>query len=419
MSEINRRLLDASRFFALAAFFFVPASVALVNAFVALFALSVFLNRHFWLSLQDLWRLPVVKAAMLLFLAFGVAAIYSSAPLKEALDFGTKYQKKLLLVPLLIWVFGFSPVTPRIHPRWVLLASWTLVLALSYVYYLRAAFSGWAVTDAATVFTDRISQSVGVAFLFCVAVIWAAREQGRRLKIGMALIAVLAMVDVLFLMDGRTGQVCLIAVAVWLLLKHVGEIHERNRIRSFIVVGLGVLLIAGLAALTVEQRSSRMAEVETEISQHKAGAETSSGQRLEFYSMSLKMIREHPLIGTGTGSVGIEFERAASRYGTSLSGMMRNAHNEYLMMLIQMGVPGLLLFVWLLACVYRSARQLPAMDRNILQAYAVIFAIGCMPNAFLTDFNEGHSFVFLAGIFLAPLYRQQQEARAIALPVAR
>jgi O-antigen ligase len=410
MSEINQRLLKAARFFALAALFFIPISVALVNTFVALFALSVFANRNFWSSLAHLWQIPVVRAALLLFVAMWIAAAYSSAPVKQAFDFAIKYQKKLLLIPLLIWVFGQGPATHWIKPRWVLLTSWSLVLTLSCAYCLRAMLADTSVADAATVFTDRISQSVGVVLLFCVAIAWAPREQDQRLKIALIGIAMLAVIDVLFLINGRTGQVCLIAVSLWMLFRFAIGHPEINRIQRFGYVATGILLIAVLTTLAMQQKTSRIAAVENEISQ---GAETSSGQRLEFYSMSWKMIKQHPLFGTGMGSVGIEFDRAAAQYGTTLSGTMRNAHNEYLMMMIQMGVPGLLLFLWLLIAVYRSAGSLPPIDRELLQAYVIVFSVGCMPNAFLTDFNEGHVFVFLTGIFLAPLYGGQRSTQSL------
>ena len=403
MSEINQRLLKVAQFFALAALFFIPISVALVNTFVALFALSVFLNRNFWSSLSDLWQLPVVKATMLLFLAMWIAVAYSSAPLKEAFDFGIKYQKKLLLIPLLIWVFGQSNLQERI--RWTLMVSLSFVLMLSYAYALRDVITGSGTTVRfAVAFTDRISQGVSMGLLFCMALLLAQDAQDRRVKVGLRLIAMLAAVDVMFLLTGKTGQVCLLVVAIWLLFKNLAEVYAKNRTKSLTIAGVGLLLIAAFLVVSMQQKSSRMTNVEAEIAQ---GTETSSGQRMEFYSMSLKMIENHPLIGTGMGSVGIEFDRAASNYGTTLKDTMRNAHNEYLMMMIQMGVPGLLLFVWLLVCVYRSARQLPAIERDILQAYVVIFSVGCLPNSFLADFNEGHTFVFLVGIFLAPLYCKQ------------
>lgn len=404
MSKINQRLLKAAQFFALAALFFIPISVALVNTFVALFALSVFLNRNFWSSVSDLWRLPVIKAAMCLFLAMWIAALYSSAPLKEAFDFATKYQKKLLLIPLLIWVFGQGDWQARI--RWTLLVSLSFVLMLSYVYFFRDMFSTTGTSDASAVaFTDRISQSISMVLLFCLALLLAQGKQDRRIKIGLWLIAGLATGDVMFLLTGRTGQLCLLVVAVWLLLKNIAGIYANNRFKSLALMGLGLALIAVVFLLSIQQKTSRMANLDTEIAQ--ASGETSAGQRLEFYSMSWKMIKENPLMGTGMGSVGIEFDRAASKYGTTLSETMRNTHNEYLMMMIQMGLPGLLLFLWLLTSVYKSARQLQPIDRDLLQAYAIIFAVGCVPNAFLTDFNEGHTFVFLTGIFLAPLYRKQ------------
>lgn len=403
MPKINQRLLDASRFFGISVLFFLPISVGMVNTFAALFALSVFINRDFWHDLADLWKIQVVKAALILLGALLIATLYSSAPLGAAFDFATKY-RKLLFIPLLIWAFRDSGGQGK--ARWTLLISLSLVLLTSYTNYLgltdRFRPSGYnAETDAALVFHLRITQGIFMALLFCLAITMSRNEARTPIKWGLCLIAVLAAIDVMVLVNSRTGQMCWIVATLWMMLNASIRIWPTHRIQSAAVILGGLALIIGLLMLSAQQKASRL---NTVISEIEAGSETSSGLRLEFYALSWKMIKAHPLLGTGTGSAAIESDRMRLAHQTSLSGTMNHPHNEYLLMMIQLGVPGLLLLLWLFGAVYAGSRQLMPADRDVLQPWLIIFVVGCFPNALLLDFNEGHMFVFLTGIFLSPLY---------------
>lgn len=403
---MNQRLLDASRFFGLCALFFLPISIGLVNTFAALFALSVFINRDFWRDLGELWKIETVKIALILLVVILLAAFYSSAPLSAAFDFASKY-RKLLFIPLLIWAFRDAAWHGR--TRWTLLAGLSIMLLLSYTNYM-----GWTdlfrpkgvfmATDAAIVFHHRITQGVFTTLLFCLALWMFQRESDKRLKIAFLLIALLAAADVMWLINSRTGQLCLIAVSLWMLTMAGLDLHRTSRTKATALFVSGLLIIGASLIVTVEQKDSRLASVRTEMQEVGGSAETSTGQRLEFYRLSWKMIQAHPVFGTGTGSSAVESARMVIAHETTLSGAMNHPHNEYLLMAIQMGLLGFVLFVWLLVAIYKAAQRLPRIDRLCLQSYLLIFAVGCLVNSFLLDFNEGNMFVFLAGIFLAPLY---------------
>jgi O-antigen ligase len=415
MSEINRRLLIAAQFSGMATLFFLPISVALVNVFAGLFAACVFLNRDFWRECVSLWRLRAVKAAMILLGALFISVSYSSAPTATAFDFATKY-RKLLFIPLLIWAFQDSTLQRKAAST--LLVSLTIVLLLSYTNYF-----GWTDTfhprgyagigDTALVFHQRITQGIFMALLFCLAVTQSRNESVRPLKWALCLIALLAAFDAMFLVNSRTGQLCLLTAALWMLLNKGIREWPKNRMRSSAIVVGGLALLFGFFVLAAQQKSSRLTMVATEIQE---GSETSSGIRLESYALSWKLIKANPWFGTGTGSVSIESDRMRLLHETTLSHAVSHPHDEYLLMMIQLGVPGLVLFLWLLHSAYTGAKKLTPQDRDILQSYVVIFAVACLPNPSLLDFNEGHMFVFISGIFLAPLLLKKPQSLRVKSP---
>ncbi|MEC8252752.1 MAG: O-antigen ligase family protein [Planctomycetota bacterium] len=74
-----------------------------------------------------------------------------------------------------------------------------------------------------------------------------------------------------------------------------------------------------------------------------------------------ELLREAPVFGHGPGMFQVEYPRhrnqeeiEASSFGRQFSTMPRNAHNDWLELLVDGGPPALLLFVWML---YRLARR--------------------------------------------------------------
>lgn len=74
---------------------------------------------------------------------------------------------------------------------------------------------------------------------------------------------------------------------------------------------------------------------------------TTTGARLVIWGLAYDMIKEKPLIGYGTGDVKYELIELYKKFGyTHLEKARLNAHNQYLQMLIAIGIIGSILF-WL------------------------------------------------------------------------
>jgi O-antigen ligase len=136
--------------------------------------------------------------------------------------------------------------------------------------------------------------------------------------------------------------------------------------------------------------------------------------RIAIWSDALRLIRQHPLLGTGLGTFPIVYTQVQT---TFLTQLVNSAHNDYLEYASNLGVPAAaLLFggiLWLLA---RLARY---VVRDKHAGFESTLAIGCAGSIAallmhsLTDFNlhvPANVLVFsiVLGLACSVVYQNQQ-----------
>jgi O-antigen ligase len=119
---------------------------------------------------------------------------------------------------------------------------------------------------------------------------------------------------------------------------------------------LAGLLVAGIGGLYLTDQAflSRVATIDRSDEQRDRSAQS----RLEIWALSLQMLSDHPF-GVGPGNFG----QYAGRYNVLYQG--RDAHNTFVRCFAELGVPGLLLFLGLIAS------AIVVSKRNIQKAYAL------------------------------------------------
>jgi hypothetical protein len=68
-------------------------------------------------------------------------------------------------------------------------------------------------------------------------------------------------------------------------------------------------------------------------------------QRLELWKVGMSLAKDHLLTGVGTGDLKKEFASKLDEMGSSLAGTPLRGHNQYLTILITLGIPGLICFL--------------------------------------------------------------------------
>ncbi len=337
-------------------------------------------------------------AVLIALSALALSLLWSLAPPAEALDSVVKYGKLLVILVMVLLIRDrreavYALGAFALAQVFLLASSWMLAAHLPVPW----ATSRMALTEY-SVFSSYLDQGIiGAVF---AAVCWHLRflapgRWGPRLAVA---VAALALGNVFFILQGRSGHavaIALISIAV------MWELPKRYRAAAVL---LPFALALGLFASSAKVRD-RLSLVGTEVqaySSHQA-TETSSGIRLNFWHRAAQIIAQHPLAGSGVGSWSTEYNRLQSTQNPTHQPIAAsgNPHQEYLLWGVQLGIPGILIFLGLLLCVLRDTLTMDAPYARAAQSTVLAMAVACLFNASLYDAQIGDFFCVLIGLLLA------------------
>lgn len=396
---VSRGAEKTARWAAVALGFSIPISVAL-DSVLALVILLVWLLSAGYSGKSGVIRAnPVAWLAIALFFFYLIGCTYSIGNHEDMLD-GLGKAARLMFIPLLIIVFQDAGTRRRAWYGFI--GAMLITMLLSYLLWL-GLLPQWGVIRGDTanpfIFKMHITHNLFMAFIAFVCVVQARyATMPRRRGIWLAL-ALLAAFNVLFMVQGRTGQLVLLALLVYL---GVAWLRWRGLAIALIAIGVLAALAYALPSSSLHQRAA-LAYHEFAAAQSSAAATMSSsvGLRMEFYRNTLEIVRQRPLLGAGTGG----FRQA---YAEQVSGSGRvathNPHNEYLMVAAQLGLAGLALLLALFAVQWRVAAQLPSMREQMLaRGMLLSIMMASAVSSTLIDHAEGWFYVWMSGLLFAAL----------------
>ncbi|WP_423392765.1 O-antigen ligase family protein [Burkholderia sp. LMG 21824] len=398
------RRLTAARAFAVAALCMVPVSTALTNVFCGLFAAALVISPEFWRDLRSFVTDPASLAALLILAALAASVTYTVAPHNKAWNWVAKYDK-LLLLPFAVLAFRHSNWAPIVRRCWfgtlcvILLLSTTNYLGLTAIGPAHA--SGLPVSRA-WVFKNHIAAGMFGALLFYQAADLALAARTTLSRVAYAGVAAWSLVNVFVMLQGRTGQVVALLLILVIAVRFVVLLlRQQSALRAGLAAAVFALAGIALVVAACTVHNGRLVKVVTEVQQYwQSDAATPTGLRLEWYKKGLELYRQRPAIGYGAGGLETEFEKLTAGKTAAEGQLTSNPHNEYLLMAVQLGSVGLLLFINLIVQIARGSRTLDPRSRHLLLGWLAIFAIGSLANSLLLDFAEGHLIVLLTGILL-------------------
>lgn len=339
---------------------------------------------------------PVV--VMVILGAFALSLFWTDAPQADALGSLAKYGKLLLLALLLALIRDrreglYALAAFGLAQSFLLVSSWMLFANLPVPW----ATSNMALTHNA-VFSSYLDQ--GIISAVFAAICWHFRELvpgrfGPRIAVLMALMALL---NVFFVLIGRSGHVVAIAL---LSLAIMWELPRRYRA---LVVVLPFLLALGLYLGSSNVRE-RLTLLGTEVQSYspQTAVVTSTGLRLVFWHSAVQMIAQHPLEGFGIGSWSTEYNRLSREKNPAHINIDGNGnpHQEYLLWGVQLGIPGILLLLALMGSVLRDSLKMQKNCARATQSTLAALALACLFNASIYDAQIGDFFCVLLGLLLA------------------
>lgn len=386
-----------------------PISIAAVNvskALLILAALAAILldSRVRSTARQMLAESAAVRCLLLALVALALSVAYTSVPLADGWRGWAKYAK-LLLIPLLLLTLR-SRAEAMTALRVLLLAH---VFVLITTLLLAAGFAvPWVEARRLPInrpgdiapfvpYSGYLDQSMMTAAFVGMAWFLGGVQADRRLRWGLWAAAALGAASLLTLIPGRSGQLALIIVC---LLAMFWSPALRRR-PQFAVLPVLALVAAFWASSGFTARMTLMA-TEAQAYQTQTVRDTSTGVRLTLWESAVQLIAERPALGHGAGSTTHELQRIMSARNVAVATATRpNAHQEYLQWGVQLGVPGLLLFVALLLALARDFQRAEPLPRQMGLAVLAVFALVCLFNSALTDAFIGEYFCAALGLLLA------------------
>ncbi|MDO8387121.1 MAG: O-antigen ligase family protein [Polaromonas sp.] len=371
----------------------ISLSKALVLLFVVGIAFCLFRERS---PLAPLTATATPAAIAIALVAMGLSVSWSEAPAAQAWGAWAKHAK-LLLIPLLLLL-----IRSEREARLALLsfvAAQTALLLGSWLLWARVPVP-WATSNRAlveyAVFSSRLDQPImsGVTAAIC----WHLREfaPGRWGRTAAVAVVVMALVNVIFVMNGRTGH--LVAIAL-ISLALMWELPRPYRVFAGAMPFL-VLLAVWLGSATVRERMDTA--VQELHSYTKIGStDSSSGERLNYWHRSVESILQHPVAGAGVGSWNAEYQRLDQGRGPVNAQNVRNPHQEFLLWGVEAGMIGLALLCNVLLAVWRDTRRMSVPAARATQSVLAALVVACMFNSSLFDATIGDFFCVVLALVLA------------------
>jgi O-antigen ligase len=385
-----------SRWSAIALGASIPVSTALDSVIIVIMLSAWALSGQIQDTIKRAIANTVSLFAIALFLLLAIGVIYGEASRQEGLSCLSKYAD-LLYIPVLMAIFRAPGI--RIHALHALAYSLAGILLLSYLIGFgllpKLPFITGTI-ESPTVFKLKLTHNLLLAFgafLF----IWLGRiSEHRRARIAWYGLALLAAVNVVFMVQGATGYIVLGALALLLGWQYVGW-----RGTVGMLLGVAVVLAASLSFPNAFQ--NRVVKIKHELQNWNPAesASTSTGLRLEFYRNSLAIVARHPFMGVGTGGFPAAYAKQVE--GTSRE-KTRNPHNEFLHLATQVGILGVILLAALFLVQWRFASTISSpMRRGLAHGLVLAMVIGCLLNSLLLDHAEGLFYAWLTGLLYGGL----------------
>lgn len=338
---------------------------------------------------------PIALLALLLFAYIATGLFYSHAPIDLGM-FDVKKYRKLLLVPLFLMVFRDIASAKKLVLAYSLgvlsLMAPTILDGTGLMQTLGLDMSRYrdgSYTAASLVYwRNHIVHGFHVSMLFVICMLSAFHF--RKLRWLSIAVAAICVYDILFFIHGRMALFVLL-VTLFLLALHL---ITQRRLQI-------ILLIAVIAAsaLTYELSSKVRERIDSVTQETKAYREdnnftTSGGQRLYLWAMSFQLFRRSPVLGAGPGAFR---ERLIQPDSLLHDAPYHHTHNEYLTLLSQHGLIGLILFLSLAWMMYRNAgRHKDLWLLGIVRIGISVFCINALTDSSLHNESEGWTFVILA-----------------------
>ena len=353
--------------------------------YVAL-AILVLFHSNFKSLFKQAFQYKFVVASVIFYLVFVLACLWSEGTFKESWQMLTKIHG-YILAPLLLIAFQTSKSGKLLLNGFLIGA--VLSAVLSIISYLANHHILYGIRDNTwVVFHGHILHNafLAVAGNFLILLV-LDKSYTKNHRVLFLIAYLICLIDTMFVVMGRTGQVMFLAMAAFAMIYHF-------RIKGIMaLIGLGVI-IAPLLYLSPAVKQG-IVNYKSDQSKFNAGdVETSMGLRWVFHHVSWELFKERPIIGHGTGSFTPIYKDYVIK--NNIQGKLTtNPHRDVLWIGVETGVLGVIAFALMIFCAILELLKLPTFCRGAALSLVFGYLLASAQNSFFIDNVTGMAFVFL------------------------
>jgi len=231
-------------------------------------------------------------------------------------------------------------------------------------------------------------------------------SKNKTIKI-LLLIGILIMASTIALTFTRTSYLSLVISFIFMLL--LFAISRRKRLFNenkiiFIIILTAMVIIVSLFVIptSLNEKGTVLSTIKERVSISQLGSEFTTGRRAAIWKYTILMIKDYPLLGSGIGSFQYNSLRYQAKFfdqGDNRAlypyGVADKTHNEYLQLAAELGIIGLIIFIWLIFAYFYYGLKILKREKERYKQGVIIGLMGSVM-AFLIDsifwFPLHHSF---------------------------
>jgi O-antigen ligase len=380
-----------------------PWSTSVTGILLVLWLLTLFPTLE-WSDLRRELMTPAGGLPVLLFLLGVLGMTWADVALLERWK-GLGGFFKLLVIPLLMVQFRRSDNGPRVFLGFLiacvalLIASWIVVIWPDIPKASRdpgVAVKGYIIQSA-----EFTICAAGLLYL----AVQAARKGRWTILTSLVILALAFLHDIFFITTSRTT---LVVIPVLILIYGLRQFGWKG---FFGASAAGVAIAAALWTTSPylrDRATSVLSQIENFGHEH---ALSSTGQRIVYWTRSLRFIESAPFTGHGTGSITEMFRKAAVGHSGAWAEASSNPHNQTFAVAIQLGLLGVMTLwaMWVSHFLLFRRAGLAAWLGLVVVTQNIV---GSLFNSFLFDFTEGWLYVLGVGVSGGMVLRQCDAAGA-------
>ena len=342
--------------------------------------------------IRSVWHQPLGKACIVFLCVLLLSVTWSDAPFFVALKawFGWRHFL-LLFIALAIFNTRFSKLA--FASIYVITA--TAATVASFFEFDFGSAQTTSDVAGGIILRNHVTQGLALtagALLALVLLLHARRGSWQQWALGSA--ALLMVANVILVAYARSAYLALAVTSIVVTLGFTRRDARIAAIGSLIVLTCGAVWLSPLITQRIELAIKEIRET------HSSPVITPMGIRPVMWETSASIVRDSPFIGHGLGSFPEQYRSVVTqRYTGWKATLTADPHNQYLLVLAETGLLGLVAFTWFL---FSAARQ------NVRGAFGIVgialllaWSLTSLFSSHFHTFNEGHLIAILLGVCLA------------------